>query len=88
MQGTGASAAPREVDRSARHTPRARCPQVPTSGLGVAPALRQPAAPMSSENLAGFVFFRWLDCMYIVVLGGVLGWGELCSLIHSLRCHS
>ena len=48
--------APGEVDRSTSHSPRARCPQVPTSGLGVAPALCQPAAPMSSENLWQVLF--------------------------------
>lgn len=42
---------PWEVDRSARHIPRARCPWAPGSGLGLAPALCQPAAPMFSENL-------------------------------------
>lgn len=42
---------PWEVDRSARHIPRARCPWAPGSGLGMAPALCQPAAPMFSENL-------------------------------------
>ena len=61
LQGT-AVCCPREVDRSARHVPHAHCPQVPRAGLGMAPALCQPAAPMFSENV-------WLDCICIMVQG-------------------